>query len=176
MVLLNNSSHGDEKHDQENKGGNRAYDEEHQIYSNRVELQFRTLVQVLADVTPLTWRDRCPGRNGRLVLKDDDEEYGTCAKKYDKVKRLIESHWLGDLPLWGCWSGIRAEDGLKNKPRQERRAKEVFGESIYSVRQVVALYHIKRGTWRELSVEYLNLWDVFEGNDDKERRRCGDLP
>jgi hypothetical protein len=111
-----------------------------------------------------------------IVLKDDDEEYGTCAKKYDKVKRLIESHWLDDLPLWGSWTDIRAEADLKNKPRQERRAKEVFGESIYSVHQVVALYHIKRGTWRELSVEYLNLWDVFEGNDDKERRQWGTCP
>jgi hypothetical protein len=106
-----------------------------------------------------------------IVLEDDNEEEETCDTKYEKVKRLIEAHWLENLPLWGCVTGLREEAGLKQKSRNEKRTKRLFWKWLYSVRRIVAVYHIKRSTWRDVSVKHLNLWDAFQDEDSKEKRR-----
>jgi hypothetical protein len=72
-----------------------------------------------------------------VVLKDDNSQDSTSPFKYERVKRLIESQWLEDLPLWGCFTGMRKEVSLKKKSRTngneskwkdeaERKAKQEF--------------------------------------------------
>jgi hypothetical protein len=83
---------------------------------------------------------------------------------------LIEAHWLEGLLLWGCLTGLRKENGFENLHKKEKTGKGRFWGWMYSVRQVVALYHIRRTLWLDTSVACLKCWNAFEGDDDKDER------
>ncbi|KAH6881597.1 hypothetical protein BKA58DRAFT_445800 [Alternaria rosae] len=70
------------------------------------------------------------------------------------VKRLVELHWLYGFPLWGCLTGLFN--------RQDRKGP--FGDYMYSVRQIVALYRIGHEAWKSLSIEQLRLCEAM-GDD-----------
>jgi hypothetical protein len=110
---------------------------------------------------------RVQGKIVDIVLKDESEKH-THVTKYGKVKRLIEAHWLEGLPLWGCLTGLRKENGFEDLHKKERTGKGRFWGWMYSVRQVVVLYHIRRTLWRDTSVACLKCWNAFEGDDDKD--------
>ena len=72
------------------------------------------------------------------------------ARKFTQVQRLVELHWLQGFPLWGCFTGL--------SDRQE--CKGPFGDYMYSVRQIVALYCIDHAAWKQHSLEYLCRYDM----------------
>lgn len=53
------------------------------------------------------------GHMVRILLVDDFAEEATWNTKFSKVERLLEMHWLDNLPLWGCLTGLKKVDGLK---------------------------------------------------------------
>ncbi|KAI4938883.1 uncharacterized protein J4E92_000164 [Alternaria infectoria] len=95
----------------------------------------------------------------RLHIEFDKEKEetddGLHAKKFVHVKRLVELHWLDGFPLWGCLTGLSDRQDCKGP----------FGDYMYSVRQVVALYRIDHEAWKSLSVEYLRRCEAM-GDDD----------
>jgi hypothetical protein len=64
-----------------------------------------------------------------------------------KYARLITFHWLHNLPLWNCVSEVSSGKGAK--------ASVLFGRCMYSVRQIVALFHKDFARWRLLLGRYL---------------------
>ena len=64
------------------------------------------------------------------------------------IRKLIVFHWLNDLPLWHCFTGITVIG-------QAYSASKPFGKWMYSVRQIVALYHLDRKQWRDLALKCL---------------------
>ncbi|KAI4636167.1 hypothetical protein J4E83_001121 [Alternaria metachromatica] len=95
----------------------------------------------------------------RLHIEFDKEKEetddGLHAKKFVHVKRLVELHWLDGFPLWGCLTGLSDRQDCKGP----------FGDYMYSVRQVVALYRIDHEAWKSLSVGYLRRCEEM-GYDD----------
>ncbi|KAI4943059.1 hypothetical protein J4E86_010006 [Alternaria arbusti] len=95
----------------------------------------------------------------RLHIEFDKEKEetddGLHAKKFVHVKRLVELHWLDGFPLWSCLTGLSDRQDCKGP----------FGDYMYSVRQVVALYRIDHEAWKSLSVEYLRRCEAM-GDDD----------
>ncbi len=67
------------------------------------------------------------------------------ASKFFRVKRLVELHWLDGCPLWGCLTGLSDRQDCKGP----------FGDYMYSVRQIVALYRTDYEAWKSLSIKYL---------------------
>lgn len=60
-----------------------------------------------------------------------------------KYARLITLHWFHNLPLWDCLTGVRSNDiSIKYN---------LFGRWMYSVRQIVALFHEGFTHWDSLS-------------------------
>lgn len=45
-----------------------------------------------------------------ITLLDYTGQPATCDSKNEKVYRLVEQHFLSDLPLWGCLTGLREEE------------------------------------------------------------------
>jgi hypothetical protein len=98
--------------------------------------------------------------------------------KFEKVKRLIEQHWLEGLPLWDFLTGLREWQGTRSSNPIEITAHRCFWKWMYRIRQVVALHRIERMTWRDLSIAYLRrqeqiyhdeaqgkAWETFEEAD-----------
>jgi hypothetical protein len=115
-------------------------------------------------------------------LVDNPRQEATAETKFDKVKRLIEQHWLEDLPLWDCLTGLDEGEGWSRSDCPPSpigmTAKRCFWEWMYCIRQVVALYRIEPKTWRDLSIAYLRrykqiyvgqtegkAWETFEEAD-----------
>ena len=98
----------------------------------------------------------------RLHIEIDDIEEeiddGLHAKKFVHAKRLIELHWLEGLPLFGCLTGLCDRGDCKGP----------FGDYMYSVRQIVALYRIDNEAWHSLSVKYLHDWETMDAYDSIE--------
>jgi hypothetical protein len=101
------------------------------------------------------------------------------------VKRLIEMHWFDGLPLWGCFTGLRGQEGeeedwdirIPNSDNEDSgkpltawapigiaQSREDFEKWMYAVRQIVALYRIDMPKWRSLSLEYLHIYNAFSGS------------
>jgi hypothetical protein len=108
-----------------------------------------------------------------LVLEDQKPKADACGTKFEKVERLFAMHWLVDLPLWGCLTGLRKEYRFADKAQMPKHgyepkgtgAKIIYWAWLQSMRQIVALYHIDRPAWREISIKYLDCWKVFLDDD-----------
>jgi hypothetical protein len=84
----------------------------------------------------------------RIRIEFSDGELlddGLHAKKFSHVRRLIEPHWLDGFPLWGYLTGLSDRPDCKGP----------FGDYMYFVRQIMALYRIDPQTWKQHSTEYL---------------------
>ena len=64
-----------------------------------------------------------------------------------KYARLITLNWLQDLPLWNCVTTVGSND-ISN-------ASNLFGRWLYSVRQIVALFHEGFAHWDTLTCKFL---------------------
>jgi len=102
-----------------------------------------------------------------IILCDDIMEGATCDSKYEKVHRMVEQHFLDDLPLWGCLTGLREEKGL-GRTGKEARSKRAFWEWLYAVRQITAFYHLDRAKWLDASIKYLNQKEFVELAEEAE--------
>jgi hypothetical protein len=149
----------------------------HTVYTARVKIfEFFPLFRFLQMLHSLPDRSsvEITGQMVEIELEDDPQEKATSGNKYSKIKKLIELHWLEDLPLWGCLTGMRKEKGLDKKAPEEQTAKRELWSRLDGVRHVVKLYHFDREEWRELSVEYLKKWaDVV--SDSKAQRSWATL-
>jgi hypothetical protein len=83
----------------------------------------------------------------------ESQEFHVHAKKFSHVKKLVELHWLDGFPLWGCFTGLSDSVDCDGP----------FGDYMYSVRQIVALYRVSREAWKWHSINLLHKYQ--EMND-----------
>lgn len=124
-----------------------------------VNLDYFPLFRFLRNLQGVT---KVRGELVDIVLKEDEESDGY-GKKFTKVKRLIEMHWLEGLPLWGCLTGLREEPDPDGPA--EMVDKRAFWSWIYAVRQIVALYKIEPAVWRSTSIKYLQRYEALKDDD-----------
>jgi len=111
------------------------------------------------------------------MLEDQKPKGDARETKFEKVERLFAMHWLEDLPLWGCLTGLRKRFRLDDKAQvpkhgyelRAKGSKSTYWAWLQSMRQIVALYHINRPAWRKISIKYLNCWKVFLYNDTAQK-------
>jgi hypothetical protein len=90
------------------------------------------------------------------------------ARKFQNVQRLIEMHWLDDLPLWGCFTGFYGEVEDSDAARYDEEYKgciasrNLLSERLYAVRQIVALYRFNVAMCRYLTIKYLKAYDILD--------------
>jgi hypothetical protein len=84
------------------------------------------------------------------------EDVALEATKFENVRRLIELHWLEGFPLWGTLTRLREFKGWEDRDNSN----SLFGDWLYQVRQIVALYRIDRQTWRDTSIAYIKDYEL----------------
>lgn len=134
-------------------------DADHIRYTARVKnFEFFPLLRFFQRLQS-TAKVQVPGYKVDVVLEDDANEQATSTTKYDKIKTLIQLDGLEGLPLWGCMTGQREEEGLQQRPAREIRAKREFWRWMDRVRHIVALCHINPDVWQEFAIKTLGKWD-----------------
>jgi hypothetical protein len=110
---------------------------------------------------------RVQGKKASIKVCDDTEEEATCDTKYEKVNRPIGQHFLNDLPLLGCLTGLR-EKSTEGIPVNGVGSKRAIWKGLYAVHQVIALYHIDQAKWLDTSVKHLDRMEFVELAEEAE--------
>lgn len=133
------------------------------------------VADVTGDMVDLDYREVAPE-------KDDDDNKKTQYKaKFDNLDKLIQMHWLDDLPLWGCLAGRYQEDFEDIEDQSEleylgiKDSRNALGNWLYAARQVVALYRINLSEWRYLSAKLLEVFDILTYPPQDSRFHSGRL-
>jgi hypothetical protein len=103
-------------------------------------------------------------------LDIDDKEKERYLDKFQSVKRLITLHWLDGVPLWDCLTSLRpdTEEIQQHDDRYYQgycTSRDILGDWLWAVREVVALYTIRPSVWRTLSIEHLQVYNFVRGRD-----------
>ncbi|KAF2626312.1 hypothetical protein BU25DRAFT_95777 [Macroventuria anomochaeta] len=125
----------------------------------------------------ILWSDSNPVREDMKFNKDDQAKelastplrnltmtQPQCSRQFclTKYTRVITMHWLDELPLWHCITGLATNNA--------RNASKPFGRWTYSVRQIVALYHKDYIQWLRLPNKYPAQCCLVESTDDRPQR------
>jgi hypothetical protein len=100
----------------------------------------------------------------------DDGEKDHYLRKFENVKRLITLHWLHGFPLWDALT-VRGE-GARDVGGDDDRyyesyhvSRDTFADWMGAVREIVALYTIRRSVWRKITIAHFRFCDFLRGRD-----------